>query len=234
MEHAHIVALRAVAYAFGDLLPQVVFVGGATVGLYATNLVVQAPRPTDDVDCIIDLVSYAQFAELEEKLRQRGFRHDHESGIQVRWRWHDAAQAETYIVDIMPADGGAVLGSGVNRWYKSGLPSVGLYELPPAGPTIQLLDAPHFVATKLAAMHDRATDMRWSQDWEDIIYVLESRKELFSEMQTAPVELQRFVTESFQKLIADPNIKEWLEAVRDPDGNFVRLWDSCQRLASLV
>ena len=121
MEQSHITALRTVALAFGELLPQVVFVGGATVGLYATALTVPEPRPTDDVDCIIDLASYAHFVELEEKLRQRGFRHDQTSGIQIRWRWQNTATAETYTVDIMPADGGAVLGSSVNRWYRNGL-----------------------------------------------------------------------------------------------------------------
>ena len=208
MEQSHITALRTVALAFGELLPQVVFVGGATVGLYATALTVPEPRPTDDVDCIIDLASYAHFVELEEKLRQRGFRHDQTSGIQIRWRWQDTATAETYTVDIMPADGGAVLGSSVNRWYRNGLATSVRYALPPDGPEIQLLDAPHFVATKLEAMHDRATDKRWSQDWEDIIYVLETRHELPGELQQAPAVLRQFVAGSFAELISDTEMNE--------------------------
>lgn len=129
------------------------------MGLYATALVVPEPRPTDDVDCIIDLASYAQFTELEERLRQRGFQHDQESGIQIRWRWKNTA-AETYTVDIMPADGGVVLGSTVNRWYESGMASSQYYTLPSVGPKIMLLDAPHFIATKLEAVKGRATDLR--------------------------------------------------------------------------
>ncbi|MBC6696794.1 nucleotidyl transferase AbiEii/AbiGii toxin family protein [Hymenobacter puniceus] len=189
MEYTHIIALRAVALAFGDLLPQVVFVGGVTVGLYATNPVVPDPRPTDDVDCIIDLASYAQFTDLEEKLRQRGFRHDRESGIQIRWCWQNPGSLEEYVVDIMPADGGTVLGSTVNRWYPSGMASSVRYQLPLGDIEIQLLDAPHFIATKLEAMYARATDKRWSQDWEDIIYVLETRRELLDEVARAPDDL---------------------------------------------
>jgi predicted nucleotidyltransferase len=202
------------------------------VGLYATTVVIPLPRPTDDVDCIIDLASYAQFAELEERLRQRGFQHDYESGIQIRWRWHDAEQDETYIIDVMPADGGSILGSMANQWYKSGLQSVVRYLLPPDGPEINLLDAPHFIATKLTAMHDRATDMRWSQDWEDIVYVLESRDELLPEIAAASGELRAFVAASFAELMADASINEWLEAVRDPDGSFNELWRRCQELAT--
>ena len=78
-----IVALRAVAQAFGDLLPQVVFVGGATVALYAMLPQVPTPRPTDDVDRIIDVVTYAQFTALEEKLHERGFRNDTSSRVLV-------------------------------------------------------------------------------------------------------------------------------------------------------
>jgi predicted nucleotidyltransferase len=233
MEHAHIIALRAVALAFGDLLPQVVFVGGATAGLYATELIVPDPRPTDDVDCIIDLVSYAQFAKLEERLRQRGFRHDQESGIQIRWRWYETASAEEYIVDIMPADGGLVLGNTVNRWYSSGLLTSICYSLSPNGPEINLLDAPHFIATKLEAMYNRATDKRWSQDWEDIVYVLEARRELVGEMQQAPDSLRHYVAASFAELTSATEMGEWLEAVRDPGGSLKLLWKRCQQLAAL-
>lgn len=232
MEHAHIVALRAVALALGDLLPQVVFVGGATVGLYATALAVPEPRPTDDVDCIIDLASYAQFTELEERLRQKGFQHDQESGIQIRWHW-GSATTETYTVDIMPADGGVVLGSTVNRWYKSGMTSSQRYVLPLGDPEIMLLDAPHFIATKLEAMQARATDMRWSQDWEDIVYVVETRQELIAEIQQSTDALRSFVAESFTTLTMHSEMNEWLEAVRDPESSLAVLWKRCQALAAL-
>ena len=119
----------------------------------------------------------------------------------------------------MPADGGAVLGSSVNRWYRNGLATSVRYVLPPDGPEIQLLDAPHFVATKLEAMHERATDKRWSQDWEDIIYVLETRHEFVSELRQAPAALRQFVAGSFAELISDPEMNEWLEAVRDPESS---------------
>ena len=82
-------ALQTVAAALGPLLAEIVFVGGATIGLYAAALVAPESRYTEDGDCIIDLASYAHFVELEEKLRQRGFRHDQTRGIQIRWRWQD-------------------------------------------------------------------------------------------------------------------------------------------------
>ena len=154
-----IVALQAVANAFGNLLPQVVFVGGATVALYATLPQVPTPRPTDDVDCIIDVASYVQFAALEEKLRERGFRNDVSSRVLVRWLWQAPDQEQPYQVDLMPSDGGRVLGQNVNRWYPSGMKHAQTLLLA-EGLEISVLDAPHFLATKFEAMHDRATDLR--------------------------------------------------------------------------
>jgi hypothetical protein len=81
----NIAALQAVAHGLGDMLSEVVFVGGVTGGLYASRPVAPASRPTDDVDCIIELASYGAFAAMEERLRARGFRNDTEGWVQIRW-----------------------------------------------------------------------------------------------------------------------------------------------------
>jgi len=83
-KHQNMVALQAVANALGDMLPEIVFVGGVTIGLYGDQKTAPESRPTDDVDCIVELASYGDFTRLEEELRRRGFRNDAESGIQVR------------------------------------------------------------------------------------------------------------------------------------------------------
>lgn len=228
-----LIALRAVANAFGDLLPQVVFVGGATVALYATVPQVPVPRPTDDVDCIIDLVSYAQFAALEEKLRARGFRNDTSSAVLIRWLWQEPDQEEPYQVDLMPSNGRDVLGQNVNRWYPSGMQHAHTIELV-AGLEIKLLDAPHFLATKLEAMHDRAKDLRMSHDWEDIIYVVEMRATLVAEVMAAPAEVRQFIAASFAAVLAAPSIAEIMDAGRDPYGDLERLWQRCRQLAALL
>lgn len=96
--HRNTVALQAVASALGELRQEVVFVGGATIGLYGAEKTAPESRPTEDVDCIIELASYGDFMELEERLRSRGFRNDQESRIQIRWLWSG------YVVDVMPTD----------------------------------------------------------------------------------------------------------------------------------
>ena len=55
--HKNIVRIKAVARALAELTEKVVFVGGATLSLYPTIPVFE-PRPTDDVDVIIEILNY--------------------------------------------------------------------------------------------------------------------------------------------------------------------------------
>lgn len=79
-EHTNIIRIQAVANALKELKEQVVFVGGATVSLYADRPVHDI-RPTDDIDVIIEVLNYSQRQLLEERLREIGFTNDIDSGI---------------------------------------------------------------------------------------------------------------------------------------------------------
>ena len=70
--------VRIVAQALSDLKEQVAFVGGSVVELYADNPGISDIRPTIDVDCIVDLqiTTYLNYSNLEEKLRKLGFAND--------------------------------------------------------------------------------------------------------------------------------------------------------------
>ena len=89
-----------------------VFVGGATVALYAPSEISFEARSTNDVDVIIELASYTDYSQLDEKLRSVGFQNDIESGIICRYK------VQGIVVDIMPTDS-SVLGFS-NRWYTDG------------------------------------------------------------------------------------------------------------------
>jgi hypothetical protein len=72
--------------ALGKLVHQVVFVGGATVGLWITDPAAPPDRPTDDVDVVVEVMTRTGFYDFEAKLRGAGFREDRESGVICRWR----------------------------------------------------------------------------------------------------------------------------------------------------
>lgn len=91
-----------------------VFVGDATISLYADDPAAAEPRPTDDIDVVVELATYTEFSnQLEDRLRQLGFVNDVESGIICRYK------IDGLVVDIMPTNPD-VLGFS-NRWYKDGI-----------------------------------------------------------------------------------------------------------------
>lgn len=74
MNHTHenIVRIKAVHNLLAELKDKVVFVGGATVSLYAQRETT-AIRETKDVDILIEIASTWDYADIEEQLRKIGF-----------------------------------------------------------------------------------------------------------------------------------------------------------------
>src|SRR5690349_1204821 len=141
MSHqTNITRIKAVYNALSDLKDTVVFVGGATVSLYAQRKTEEV-RPTDDVDVLIELWS-CNYSEIEEQLRQMGFVNDTESKLICRYKIHGIT------VDIMPT-GENVLGFS-NRWYPEGFKraiDVSITD----GCTVKIFSSPFFIASKLEA-----------------------------------------------------------------------------------
>ena len=114
--------LELAADALGSIVNEVVFVGGATIPVWVTSPIAPALRATEDVDAVSEAVSYAAFAELEERLRAQGLRND--PSVICRWQ-----QPQTGLVlDVMPADAAAL--GFTNRWYPAVLAERVEHELP--------------------------------------------------------------------------------------------------------
>lgn len=200
--HTNTVRIKAVANALDKLNEKVVFVGGATISLYPDRPVFEV-RPTDDVDVIIEILTYSDRAELEEKLRSIGFSHDIESGVICRYRIHGIA------VDIMPTNDPSI--GFTNIWYPEGFKNAVNYEIDERS-VVKILSAPYFIATKLEAHKDRGqNDGRTSQDFEDIIYVLENREAIWEEINNSGDNLKNYLLTEFRNLLKNPNIFEWID-----------------------
>jgi hypothetical protein len=73
--------LRVVAEHLGPLRDRVVFVGGAAAGLLITDPGAPTPRPTKDVDIIVEVASLAEYnTALRDQLLDLGFAEDGEEG----------------------------------------------------------------------------------------------------------------------------------------------------------
>jgi len=201
--HTNIVRVKAVANALDSLKEKVVFVGGATVSLYANRPTLEI-RPTDDVDVIIEILNYAKRAELEEKLRGIGFSNDIESGIVCRYKIHGI------VVDIMPTNDPSIGFS--NIWYQEGFENSIDHEIDEHC-TIKILKAPYFLATKIEAFKGRGrNDGRTSQDFEDIVFVLENRENIWGEIKALNGNIGDYLKNEFQKLLNNRYLEEWIDS----------------------
>lgn len=185
--------LIAVAKKLEELCDQVVFVGGCTVGLLITDPLASEIRETQDVDVIVELASRQKYYDLFAQLRSKGFEEDVGSKILCRWK-HRA-----HILDVMPANA-EVLGFS-NRWYVDAIENSSQIELDSCT-KIRLVSAPYFIATKLEAFQGRGqNDLALSHDIEDVIAVIDGRKELVHEIEACDVKLKDYLSQEFQKLI---------------------------------
>lgn len=204
MSHQQNVArIKAVYLALEELGDDVLFVGGATVSLY-TDRPAEEIRPTDDVDILIELAHYKEYAAIEEKLRKKGFTNDTESGVICRYK------VQGIVVDVMPTSE-AILGFS-NRWYAEGFHqsiNISLDE----SIIIRIFHPVYFLATKLEAFKSRGgADGRLSTDFEDIIYLLNNRKAIWTELVQTTGAIRIYLMNEFKQLISHRYIDEWISS----------------------
>jgi predicted nucleotidyltransferase len=197
----NVTRIKVVYDALQELAGEVVFVGGAVVSLYADRPAISV-RPTDDVDIVVEIMSYSGFATIEEKLREKGFAHDKESRVICRYKINGV------IVDIMPT-GEGILGFS-NKWYAEAFANSYKFLLDDQY-HIRLFQPAWFIASKLEAFKDRGgNDGRMSSDFEDIVFILNNRNGIWEEMRNAPGPLNEYLKEQFNNLLANQYIYEWI------------------------
>jgi Nucleotidyl transferase AbiEii toxin, Type IV TA system len=228
--HTNLEGLQIVASALSKLNEKVVFVGGATVGLYADDTAAAEPRPTDDIDVVVEVTTYGEFSsQIEERLRQLGFTNDQESGVICRYKIHGLT------VDVMPTDPD-VLGFS-NKWYKDGIAQSVPYQLNERQ-VIRIFSAPYFIATKLEAFksYRHGRDPRMNSDFEDLIYLFDNRNELLSEIKSSAESLRSYLKHEIATLLNDPNVDEnvyvHLERTTAPQRTqrILKIWDSIRTI----
>lgn len=176
-----------------DLADELVFLGGCATGLLITDPAAPPLRVTRDVDAIVHVASRADYYQLCRKLRARGFREDMSDEAPL-CRWI----AENVVLDVMPTDS-RILGFS-NKWYATAIENSEERRLS-NGRCIRMVSAPYFLATKLEAFDGRGRgDYLASHDIEDIVAVLDGRREIVQEIERAPPALVKELSDRFQKL----------------------------------
>ena len=178
--------LAAVASALGPLVEEVVFTGGLVVQEYWTVPALREPRATLDADVIAEAATYAEYTAFGRRLGKRGFLQLANVGTPP-YRW----MKDDLVLDVMPLDA-KILGF-TNQWYRSGVARTIQVTLG-ATVSIRILDAPHFLASKLEAYRGRGVDDPYiSHDLEDVISVIAARPGCVEETRAADPEMAAWI-----------------------------------------
>lgn len=209
--------LARIAKGLGPLKDKVVFVGGSTVSLYLTDPGSATVRPTEDVDCVIQVLTRGQYYKLEQELERLGFRHVTEKDAPIcRWSYRGLT------ADIMPTEGTVL--NFKNSWYPDGYEHAIGVKLP-GGEEVRIFSLPYFLASKIEAFNDRGHgDFLTSPDMEDIITVLDGSETLAEEISTAPAKVKKYLAGKFSEFLSNDRFTESLEGnLRSPAGTAARV-----------
>lgn len=177
-----------VARGLRNLKDQMIFVGGAVVSLYTDDPAAEEIRPTADVDLTINIINLNDWSRLQTDLAHLGFHPDPFGQSICSYKYKNIP------VDIMSTQDSPFGPS--NKWYKIGFDD--LQTVYVEDQKIKILAAPCYIATKFEAFSNRGTDYRTSHDIEDIIYIIDNRTCIVSEIIESKSEIRSFLSQQFQ------------------------------------
>jgi len=198
--------IKEIAASLKHLLKEVVFVGGAVVNLYSSDEAVTEIRQTDDIDCVVKTLLRSDYNNFEKEIRKLGFKNDLSENAPICRYIYNGIK-----VDFMPTEG-IILGFE-NKWYKEGFNNAIIHNFED-GTAIRIFAPEYFLASKLDAFWDRGRkDMRLSKDFEDIIFLLNSRKELLYELKESDASVLEFIKDKMNYFISNTDTDEGIIAV---------------------
>jgi predicted nucleotidyltransferase len=174
----------------GPLADEFVFVGGSAVPLLVTDEAAPDARTTTDVDVVVHVLTRSEYRKVEERLQSVQFHLDIMDGVICRFKNGEL------ILDVMPTDE-TILKFG-NEWYKHAIVEPVSYPLLPDR-SIKVINAPLFLCTKFSAYNDRGHEDE--KDLEDIISLVDGRRELLDELTASSEDIKAYVSVSVTELL---------------------------------
>jgi len=191
--------IRKIALALGPLNEHVVFVGGATVGLYIDDPAAEDVRPTKDVDISLSIATLGELEAIREDLTRKGFKQSSEDHVICRFRYEDIK------VDVMNTK--AVGWAPANPWFAPGFARCETIDI--EDQHVQILPLPYFLASKFTAFEGRGSqEPRTSHDLEDIIYVFDNRTDIVEQLSAAPEDVKPYLIAQLQNIVSNRQMQE--------------------------
>ncbi len=190
-----------VADALGELNSEVVYIGGAIISIYATDEGAELPRVTSDVDVCVQVSSIGEMETLRERLAQKNIFPDSRGTHLYRYLY------QGILIDFIPFE--ATPFGPTNSYLKLGFKKA--YETNIGNAKISILPVAVFLATKWEAFNSRGSDPRWSQDYEDIIYILDNNSDVVNAISASSLEVKNALKALSTFILEHPNSREIIE-----------------------
>lgn len=191
--------IRRISLALGEMNERVIFVGGATIGLYINDPAAEDVRATKDVDITVEITSLGELESVREDLVQKGFKQSPEDNVICRFRYDNIK------VDVMSTI--EVGWAPANPWFLQGFAQREAFQI--GDQMIHLLPLPYLIASKFAAHIGRGgKDPRTSHDFEDIVYVIDNRIDIVEQIVNAPDDVKPYLKEQLELILNDNVMQE--------------------------
>jgi predicted nucleotidyltransferase len=190
--------LKEIVIALGELNEGMVFVGGAVVAIYANDVVEEDVRITKDIDAFGKITTHAELKNIREQLAKNNFFPSPEEKVICRFKHGEI------VLDVMSTQ--QIEWAPANKWFEPGfehLETVIVDYVP-----VKILSVPYFLATKFEAYYGRGKDSRTSEDFEDIVYILNNRATLVEDIENAPEDVKEYLISEFNKILVSNELRE--------------------------
>lgn len=195
--------IEKVAQGFGDLNKKVFYLGGSTLSLYVSKYAAAQNRVVGEVDCILGSLALNDYFQWEEWLTERGFvKEEAINHFQHRWRY------EGIPVNILARTRETL--AYKYRWLDEGIFHAQSYPIA-EGLSIRSFTPAYFIAAKIESFLNKAKgDFRTSEDFEDLMFVLDNRPQIVEELCQSFYEVRNYIQQYFMRFLKDPTLEEGL------------------------
>ncbi len=191
-------AIETIANALGDLNDQVVYVGGAVVGLYVDEPGAPEARPTKDIDIVVEIASAYQLEVFRQKLAERGIQFTSDEKVVCHFTY------QNILLDVMATK--EIGWAPANPWFQNGFKSAQIHRL--GNVQIKIMLLAYYLAAKLTAFKNRGGDPRTSHDFEDVVYILDNRTTLIADILESDDDVKFFLISEFNAMLTDAILQE--------------------------
>ncbi len=217
-------AIGTIAHALGDLNDHVVYVGGAVAGIYVDDPGAPEVRPTKDIDIVLEIASAYHLEELRQKLAERGIHFAADEKVICRFRY------QNLLLDVMATK--EIGWAPANPWFQPGIKhaEVRLF----GSVEIKIMPLAYYLASKFTAFKNRGGDPRFSHDFEDVVYIMDNRTTLCTDIMEADDEVKSFLASEFNTILSDTTMQEAVLAHLEPVAQTERYKMLIQKLQQII